>query len=156
MISNTKDLNTNQLISESIKNLKHFSPSEVAVIMEVSKHAKRVSNERAYDYGGYCAYASHLIADRIGGHVVFGHFRGSQSPHVWVEKNGFIIDATVDQFHNGYEDIPYALIVRRNSPYAKSHYFHKPNNLGSPSEWRSSWNKLDSRRGLLRRFRFNV
>ena len=54
--------------------------------------------------GAFCAEASYALAHIIDGTVVLGgyQFKGKPSefdnPHYWVEKKGYIIDPTAEQF----------------------------------------------------------
>jgi hypothetical protein len=71
-----------------------------------------------------CDIASNILALQIKGSVVHGSFITYEMPHLhaWVEKNGFIIDVTVEQFNLPLLTFPKILRVSKKSNFAKKHY----------------------------------
>lgn len=101
------------------------------IIREVAQEV-RADLERAGYGGGRCADASCQLAKRLNAvgikaSEVSGRFKmpesRTDSPHHWVEVDGYVVDPTVDQFQIGFDDkLPKVLI----SSYEDFPHYRKP------------------------------
>jgi len=68
---------------------------------------KEIQDRFVEEYGTYwglCFEVSFLVSKAVKGRLVYGGFDGAEH-HFWVEKNGYIIDATVRRFDETLPDI---------------------------------------------------
>lgn len=76
--------------------------------VEQWKHkTKKIQDKFVEEYGTYwglCFSISFLVSKAIKGQLVYGGFDGRHH-HFWVEKNGYIIDATARRFDETLPDI---------------------------------------------------
>lgn len=101
-------------------------------IIRAAAQDVRSELEHAGYGGGRCADASCHLAKRLNAagieaRVIAGRFKmpesRTDSPHHWVEVDGYVVDPTVDQFQIGFdEQLPKILIT----PYEDFPYYRKP------------------------------
>jgi hypothetical protein len=101
-------------------------------VIQDAARAVRSDLEHAGYGGGRCADASCQLAKRLNAagieaRVIAGRFKmpesRTDSPHHWVEVDGYVVDPTVDQFQIGFdEQLPKILITA----YEDFPHYRKP------------------------------